>query len=184
MLLLALSLNGAMFAVGIVAGIAAKSSGLIADSLDMLADAGAYWIALVAIRRGEIFKVRAATISGTLLFLLGMGVLSDAIHRGLLRSSPQSGVMLAVATLSLIVNSTVLYLLGRFRHEAVHMQATWIFTRADVIANIAVILSGLIILLTRFNLVDSIVGAGIGLYVMKEAVEILKKARSALTPRS
>jgi cation diffusion facilitator family transporter len=179
-LMVALSLNAIMFVVGIIAGVIAKSTGLVADSLDMLADAGAYGIALVAIRRGGLFKARAATVSGLMLLVLGLGVLGEAIYRGLLQTSPQTGIMLTVAGLSLAVNSTVLYQLGKFRRRAVHMRATWIFTRADVIANAAVILSALVISLTRLNFVDAIVGAGIGLYVCKEAWEILREARKAL----
>ena len=41
------------------------------------------------------------------------------------------------------------------------------------------ILSGLIIQLTGFRVSDLIVGAAIGLYVIKEAFEILRKAREA-----
>lgn len=179
-LMMALSLNALMFVVGIVAGVIANSTGLIADSLDMLADAGAYGIALVAIRRGNFFKARAATVSGSFLLVLGIGVLGEAVRRALLETSPQSSIMLAVASLSLVVNSTVLYQLGKFRHRAVHMRATWIFTRADVIANLAVILSAVLIAWTRLNVLDSIVGAAIGLYVCKEAFEILRESNAAL----
>lgn len=182
-LVMALSLNALMFVVGIVAGVIAKSTGLIADSLDMLADAGAYGIALVAIRRGILFKARAATVSGSFLLILGIGVLGEAIHRALLQTSPQSSIMLAVASLSLVVNSAVLYQLGKFRHRAVHMRATWIFTRADVIANIAVIVSAVLISWTRWNILDAIVGAAIGLYVCREAWEILRQSHVALDPR-
>lgn len=179
-LMMALSLNALMFVVGIVAGVIANSTGLIADSLDMLADAGAYGIALVAIRRGNFFKARAATVSGSVLLVLGIGVLGEAVRRALLETSPQSSIMLAVASLSLVVNSTVLYQLGKFRHRAVHLRATWIFTRADVIANLAVILSAVLIAWTRLNVLDSIVGAAIGLYVCKEAFEILRESHAAL----
>lgn len=48
-----------------------------------------------------------------------------------------------------------------------------------MIANLAVILSGLTILLTGFRLVDLIVGAVIGLYVSKEGYEIIREAREA-----
>lgn len=178
-LMMALSLNATMFVVGIVAGVLAKSTGLIADSLDMLADAGAYGIALVAIRRGGLFKARAATVSGMVLLALGVGVLGEAVRRGLSRTSPQIVIMLGVAFVSLIVNSTVLYQLGKFRRGSVHMKATWIFTRADVIANIAVILSGAGISLTGWNVLDAMVGAGIGLYVCKEGWEILREARES-----
>lgn len=176
---IALALNTTMFVVGLAAGLVGRSSGLIADSLDMLADAVAYAIALSAFNQGDAFKARAAKLSGALLLALGAGVLADAARRGVTGSAPESGVMIGVASLSLLVNATVLYLLGRFRDREVHVRATWIFTRVDVIANVAVIASGVIIWLTGWRFVDPIVGGGIGLYVIKEALEIMSQAREA-----
>ncbi|MDE1985842.1 MAG: cation transporter [Alphaproteobacteria bacterium] len=177
---IALALNVTMFAVGIVAGIVAQSSGLIADALDMLADASAYAIALMAIKRSGVFKARAATWSGTVLLILGAGVLLDAGRRGLFGSSPQSIVMIAVATMSLLVNATVLYLLSKQQEKKeVHLRATYIFTRADVVANLAVILSGAILLATGYRYVDLAIGAAIGIYVIREALEILGEGREA-----
>lgn len=118
-------------------------------------------------------------MSGSVLLALGIGVLLDAVRRGVVDSSPQSGIMMGVASVSLVVNATVLYLAGKYRDREVHLRATWIFTLVDVIANLAVILSGLTILLTGFRFVDLIVGAAIGLYVIREAFEILREAREA-----
>jgi len=78
---IALALNATMSLVGMAAGLLAQSSGLLADALDMLADASAYAIALVAIVRAAAFKRRAALASGTVLALLGAGVMLDAIRR-------------------------------------------------------------------------------------------------------
>ncbi len=175
----AFGLNATMFVVGLAAGMIAQSSGLIADSLDMLADATAYAIALAAVRRDAQFKARAASLSGVVLLALGVGVLGDAARRGLTGSSPEGTIMIAVATVSLIINATVLRMLDKVRGGGVHLNATWIFTRIDVVANIGVILSGVGIWLTGFRYIDLIVGAAIGVYVVKEAVEILREAREA-----
>jgi cation diffusion facilitator family transporter len=176
---LALVLNATMFLVGVVAGFVGQSSSLIADALDMLADASAYAIALSAIGRGARFKAGAATFSGSLLLLLGGVVLLDVGRRWLVGSAPESLVMMAVAFVSLLVNTTVLRMLGRYREGEVHLRATWIFTRVDVIANIGVLLSGLLVLLTDSRFPDLVVGAAIGIYVVKEAIEILTEAREA-----
>lgn len=117
----------------------------------MLADAAAYAIALLAVSRGARFKTSAARVSGVLLTLLGFGVLADVARRGWLGSEPEGGIMVAVALISLAVNATVLRMLGRVRGQGVHLNATWIFTRVDVIANLGVIVSGLIVLLTPFR---------------------------------
>ena len=87
--------------------------------------------------------------------------------------------MIAVAFVSFLVNVNVLRLLDRYRGGEVHLRAAWIFTRVDVIANIGVMLSGLLVRLTSSRLADLFVGSAIGIYVVKEAIEILSEAREA-----
>jgi len=176
---LALGLNATMFVVGMVAGLIGQSSSLIADALDMLADASAYAIALGAVGRSARFKAGAASLSGGLLLVLGILVLLDVGRRALVGSEPESMVMMAVAFVSLLVNATVLRMLGRYREGEVHLRATWIFTWVDVIANIGVMLSGLLVWLTGARFPDLVMGAAIGIYVAKEAIEILSEAREA-----
>ena len=176
---IALALNAAMFVVEVTSGLLGGSIALVAEGLDNLADASAYAVAMLAIARGALFKARAATLTGALLLLLGLGLLVEVGRRAVYGAEPEGLLMLVVATLSLAMNATVMRMLGRFREGDVHLRATWLFTRADVIANLALIASGLIVLATGFGAIDLIVGAGIGLYVTKEAVEILREARAA-----
>ncbi|HAT4425584.1 cation transporter [Legionella pneumophila serogroup 1] len=172
-LFIALALNFIMFVVGLIAGIIAESTGLIADSLDMLADASAYALGLLAVGRGMRFKTTTAALSGSVLLILGIGVLFDVGRRVIWGSSPISTIIITIACLSLVVNGIVLYLLRRFRDGEIHLRATWIFTRADVVANLGVILSGSLIALTKTRYPDLVVGIAISLYVIKEALEIL-----------
>lgn len=174
-----LVLNATMFVVGAIVGILAQSMGLIADSLDMLADAAAYAIGLAAWARSAIFKARAAQLSGSLLLLLGIVVLLGVIWRFAHGSNPEGAWMIAVAIVSLIVNATVLRLLDRFRRGEVHLRATWLFTRVDVIANVGVILSGVLVLALRSPIPDWVIGAAIAGYVIKEAIGILREAQEA-----
>lgn len=143
----------------------------------MLADATAYAVGLAAVHRGPRFKANAARASGSLLLVLGIGVLLDAGRRALFGEQPEGWIMIAIASIALIVNATVL--LSRQRDPEVHIRATMIFTHVDVIANIAVIVSGVIVLATGFRFVDLLVGAAIGAYVIKESFEILGDAKDA-----
>jgi Co/Zn/Cd efflux system component len=70
----------------------------------------------------------------------------------------------------------VLRHLGKQRKDDVHIRAAWIFTRADVVANAAVIASGIAVILTGIRYFDLAVGAAISVYVAKEALEILADA--------
>ncbi|EHL31326.1 cation diffusion facilitator family transporter [Legionella drancourtii] len=176
-LIIALILNASMFVVGLIAGVLAESTSLLADSLDMLADAAAYSIALYAIGRSQRFKGIAATLSGVLLLVLGTGVLIEVIRRAWLGSFPESTTIITIACISLIVNVNVLRLLKGFRKGEAHLRAAWLFTRADVIINLGVIFSGILVALTKSRYPDLIVGFFVGLYVIKEAYEILGDAR-------
>lgn len=168
-----------MFVIGFVAGIAAESTGLLADSLDGLRTLSLTALRWAALGRSAFFKARAAILSGSLLMLLGVGVLADVTRRGFAGAHPGSTIMLAVATLSLLVNATVLILLRPHRAGEVHLRATWIFTRVDVIANLAVLSAALVVRWTAWDWMDLVVGGLIGIYVTKEAFEILASARRA-----
>ena len=175
---IALGLNAAMAVVGGLAGWIAQSSGLLADALDMLSDATAYAIALFAIGRSALFKVRAATFSGGILLVLGGGVLFEVGRRLIYGAEPLSEWMIGTALLSLVVNLTVLRLLAPMKAGEVHLRATWLFTRADVVANLGVILAGLLVFWLGVPYPDFVIGTLIGLYVIKEAIEILRHAKS------
>jgi len=181
---IALGLNAAMAVIGGLAGWIAQSTGLLADALDMLSDATAYAIALLAIGRSALFKIRAATLSGGILLVLGAGVLFEVGRRLIYGAEPLSGWMIGTAVLSLIVNLTVLRLLAPMKSGEVHLRATWLFTRADVVANVGVIFAGLLILWLGVPYPDYVIGTLIGLYVIKEAVEILRDARSEANNRT
>ena len=123
---IALVLNAAMAVIGGLAGWIAQSTGLLADALDMLADATAYTIALLAIGRSALFKIRAATLSGSILLALGVGVLFEAGRRLIYGAEPLSEWMIGTALLSLVVNLTVLRLLAPMKSGDVHLRATWL----------------------------------------------------------
>jgi cation diffusion facilitator family transporter len=177
-LTIALGLNALMAVVEGAAGWWADSAGLLADALDMLSDAVAYGIGLVAIGRAAVFKRRAAFLSGAFLLILGVGMLAEVYRRFAMGSEPLGIGIVLTAIVALAVNVTVLRLLRPFREGEVHLRATWIFTRADVVANIGVIISGVIVMTTGWRIADLIVGALIGLYVCKEALEIFSSARN------
>jgi cation diffusion facilitator family transporter len=168
-----------MFAIEVSAGLLFNSTGLIADGLDMLSDAAVYAIALVAIGNSLRFKANAAMFSGVALLFLGAGLLWEVVRRIFAGGAPEGIWMMAISIVALTVNIIVLRLLSNQRSDEVHMRAAWIFTRADVVANAAVIASGLAVMATGLRYFDLLVGAAIGAYVIREALEIVAEARQA-----
>lgn len=179
-LMIALWLNAVMFVVQIGSGLVAHSTSLMADGLDMLADALAYAIALFAIDRSDRFKANVAGMSGMLLMMMGASVALDTVLPFMSgEEQPEGHLMMISAALGLVAKIIILRLLSTQVLEEVHMRANWIFTRADVVANLAVILAGLGVMLTGIQMIDLIVGLAIGLYVIRQSVTILVNARAA-----
>jgi Co/Zn/Cd efflux system component len=163
-----------MFVVGIMAGVLARSTALVADSLDMFADASVYAMSLYAVGKSAHYKNRAAFFSGVFQITLAGMVVIDVIRRFVFGSSPESDWMMGIALVALIANSYGLYLLSKHRKGEVHMRASWIFTQNDVIANFSVIVAGLLVTLLNSRFPDLIVGFGIASLVVLGGISIIR----------
>lgn len=175
-----LAINAAMFLAEGVAGWLASSTGLIADSLDMFADAAVYGVSLYAVGRSCAHKAKAAYLSGVMQLALGLGVAAEVVRRLLGESEPRSMIMLSVGAMALIANVACLALLSRQREGEVHMRASWIFSANDVLANLGVILAGALVAVSGSALPDLVIGSIIAAIVLRGGVVIVKDARKEL----
>jgi len=173
-----LVINAVMFVVEIGLGVFAESTALIADSLDMLADAAVYGIGFYAVGRAASEKNRAASISGMLQIALGCVVLLDVSRRFVFGSEPDSLSMMVVGTVALVANVICLKLLLKHRDGEVHMRASWIFSKNDVIANVGIIVSGVIVYLTNMAVADLVIGFVIALIVIRGGLQILADVKA------
>jgi Co/Zn/Cd efflux system component len=176
-LLALLAINAFMFVTELIAGWLAQSTGLIADSLDMLADAAVYGISFYAVGKGVLHQAKAAQISGYLQVILGLGVLFEVVRRLLFGSEPQSILIISIGAVALAANIICLVLISKHRDGGVHMRASWIFSTNDVIANLGVILSGVLVAVIGSRFPDLIVGTIISLLVIRGGIKILEDAK-------
>jgi len=177
-LILLLAINGMMFVAEMIAGIIGDSTALIADSLDMLADATVYAIGLYAVGRSLMAKAKAAHISGIFQVMLGLGVLFDIVRRFIVGSEPEPLMMIVVGIVALIANSICLVLIYKHRQGEVHMRASWIFSKNDVIANLGVIGGGVLVAWLGSPWPDLIIGLVIAAIVVRGGLYIIKDANS------
>lgn len=175
-LIILLGINAFMFFFEITLGIFSESTALIADSLDMLADATVYGIGLYAVGRAARVKIKAAHLSGIFQIILGTLVILDVLRRLIWGSSPESLLIIAVGMLALLANVICLMLISKHREGEVHMRASWIFSKNDVIANIGIIISGGLVYLLNSRLPDLIIGILISILVIRGGYHIIKDA--------
>ena len=173
-----LAINAAMFVLEVVTGILAESTGLIADSLDMLADAVVYGIGLYAVGRAANAKIGAALVSGYFQMALALIVVLDVSRRAVFGSEPEPAYMILIGLVALAANVVCLSLIAKHRDGGVHMRASWIFSKNDVIANVGVVVSGGMVFATGTRWPDLIVGCGIAYIVFRGALAIIADARN------
>lgn len=174
-----LAINGAMFIFELVAGLFGRSTGLIADSLDMFADAAVYGISLYAVGRSMGYKKTAAKFSGYMQVALSIMVMFEVVRRFFEGGEPSVPLMVVISFIALVANVTCLLLISKHRKGAVHMRASWIFSTNDVIANFGVILAAGLVYVTKSPWPDLIVGAIISMVVFSGALKILKLSRAS-----
>ncbi len=175
-----LSINASMFVVEIILGWFAESTALIADSIDMFADAVVYGIGLYVVGRTALAKAKAALVSGYFQSILGILILIDITRRLIHGSEPQSEFMIFTGLVALVANVICLLLIHKHKDGEVHMRASWIFSANDVIANLGVIISGVLVWRLDNRWPDIIIGIVIAAVILRGSLLILKDARNEL----
>ncbi|HHH53718.1 MAG TPA: cation transporter, partial [Bacteroidetes bacterium] len=163
-----LIINFAFFIIEMITGFFSNSMGLVADSLDMLADSFVYGLSLMAVGTTVLRKKKVATISGYFQIFLATIGLIEVIRRFVFSESlPDFKLMIIISIFALIANAVSLYILQQSKSSEAHIKASMIFTSNDVIINIGVIIAGILVLLTGSKYPDLIIGAIVFIIVVR-----------------
>ncbi|WP_421773806.1 cation transporter [Gracilimonas sp.] len=173
-----LAINFLFFTIEMTAGWIINSMGLIADSLDMLADSSVYALSLFAVGAAVARKKKVAKISGYLqMGLASLGFL-EVLRRFLgVGEMPDFHWMIIIASTALVANVFTLWLINKAKSKEAHMQASTIFTSNDIIVNGGVILAGILVYALDSRWPDLLIGAVVFSFVMRGAVRILKLSK-------
>jgi cobalt-zinc-cadmium efflux system protein len=192
----ALALTTAFLVAELVGGILANSLALVADAGHMLSDSAALGLGLFAIwmashphterqtfgfHRAEIL---AALANGALLIGMALFVTWQAVGRLGTAQHIESGLMLAVAILGLAVNLVVMRFLGGHRHENLNVRGAFLHVLGDTLGSVGVIVAGIVIRLTGWTPIDSIVSVVIAILIVISGWSLVRETVSVLLESS
>ncbi|MFN7985462.1 MAG: cation diffusion facilitator family transporter [Vicinamibacterales bacterium] len=175
----------------VVGGVLTGSLALLADAGHMFTDVGGLVLALLAIRltrraptpehsfgyyRAEVL---AAAINAVVLFGISGVVLIEAYRRFSAPPEVQSLPMLAIAVVGLAVNGITLFALHG-QHEGLNVKGAYFEVLSDLITSVGVIVGAGVIAVTGWNVLDPIISAGIGLFIVPRTWLLLSDAVSVL----
>lgn len=182
----ALALTGGFMLAEVIGGIWTGSLALISDAMHMLTDAAALAIALVAIHVGRRpsdllrtygyarFEILAAAFNALLLLAVAFYILYEAWQRLSLPQEIQSGGMLLIAVIGLVVNLISMRLLTSHKDESLNVKGAYLEVWSDMLGSVAVIAGAAIIWFTGWQWVDSLLAVGIGFMVFPRTWVLLK----------
>ena len=175
-LVIAMAVNIIMFGAEFGFGVVARSSAMMADSIDMLGDAIVYGLSLYALNRDGRWQAGAALAKGGLILAFGIGILIETGLKVVQGVTPSSSIMLAVTGIALVANFACLALLWRFRTLNVNMTSTFECSRNDVIANVGVLVAAVLVAWTSNGWPDALAGFVIAILFLRSAVHVLRSA--------
>jgi cobalt-zinc-cadmium efflux system protein len=188
----ALLLSVAIFAVELVAGIAANSVALLADASHVLADsfglaiaAGAVWLANLRTDEDRSFgmyrvEILAAVLSAVLLFAIAAFVIWEGVQRLLQPEDVQSNLMIVVAAVALGVNLIALALLRRGQKASLTMRGAYLEVLGDALGAATVLIAGVVIALTGLHGADGLAAILIGLLILPRTWWLLRDSLDVL----
>jgi len=177
---IALVINAGMFAVEIVAGVAADSRALQADALDFLGDAANYAISLGVAGMALAWRARAALFKAATMLAFGIGVLTSTIWGIATGTAPHAETMGFVGAAALAANVVVALMLYRWRTGDANMRSVWICSRNDAIGNLAVLAAALGVFGTGQGWPDLAVAAIMAGLAIWGSFDVFRQARGEL----
>lgn len=123
--------------------------------------------------------ILAALLNASVMIAVAGFIGFEAIQRFRNPVEVEGGIVAAVAAVGILVNGSIAYILSKNRKD-LNMRSAFIDMAFDALSSLGAVIAGLIMLLTDFRYIDTIVGlliAGLLLYntlkILREAVQIL-----------
>ncbi len=176
------------FIVEVIVGFMSNSLALLSDAAHMLTDVAGQVLALFAIwmaskprnskktygyLRTEIFS---ALINAIVLIFISGYILYEAWQRFQDPPKVAGFSMLIVASIGLIINLISMKILKSGSEESINIKGAFLEVVADMLSSIAVVIAGIIILSTGWLLIDPIISALIGLFILPRTFGLLKES--------
>lgn len=170
-------LNLAYFGVEFAVASLIGSVSLFADSVDFLEDASVNFLIAMALGWNAIWRARVGMALSGILLIPGLATFWTAWQKFMAPLPPAPLPLSLVGAGALAVNLSCAFMLAGFRaHRGSLTRAAFLSARNDALANIAIIMAGVVTAYTFSGWPDLIVGLGIAAINAHAAREVWNAA--------
>ena len=191
-LLFSILLNVIITLAQVIGGIISGSLALISDALHNFSDVLSLTFSLIAhklsrrkasldqtfgLKRAELL---AAFVNASTLVIVAFILIYGAIERLINPHVIESELVIWLALLGIIVNGFSVLLLKKDADHNLNMKSAYLHLLTDMMASVAVLVGGLLMLFYKIYWIDSILTLLIAIYLIVVGIDLLKKATKML----
>lgn len=181
-------LNAIYVVVEAVFGFFSDSMGLLSDAGHNLSDILSLVIALIAFRVSHNkptarftygFKratVNASVVNAIILYVAVALILVESIDKLIHPVEVDGGTVAWVAGVGVIVNGLTAWLFMKDRHKDLNVRGAFLHMAADALVSVGVVISGIVIACTGWEVIDPIVGIVIALLIAVGSYKMLRES--------
>lgn len=171
-------LNFGYFFVEFAAAIAIGSASLFADSADFLEDTAINMLVFFAVAWSAARRRKAGSVLAALILIPAIAAIVTVVLKIMNPEPPSPEGLTGVAVGALVINLICAVILLRLRNEGSSLATgAWLAARNDALANVLIIVAGLLTFVWATAWFDIIVGAIIAAVNLSAAKEVWEEAR-------
>lgn len=190
--MISILLNIIITAAQVVGGLISGSLSLLSDALHNFSDVLSLIISFIAnklsskeasvsktfgYKRAEII---AAFINAASLIVIAVLLIKEAVHRFLNPQTIDSTLVIWLAVLAIIGNGFSVLLMKADSKTNMNMRSAYLHLFTDMLASVAVLIGGLLMKYYQLYWVDSVLTAGIAIYLIVVGYDLLKSSFNVL----
>ena len=182
---ISIALNLAFVLVESGVGLWNRSLGLLSDAGHNLSDVFSLILALIAFRLAASkstpkftygYKKGSILISllNAVILLVAVGaILVEIIHKLRNPSALDGGAIAWTAGVGIVINGLTAFLLMRHQKNDINTRGAFLHMAADTLVSVGVVISGIVIALTGWTVIDPIIGIVIAVVILISTWELL-----------
>lgn len=179
-LYICLALNLIFVAVEAVAAWMSNSAGLLSDAGHNLSDALGLLLSLVAIylNRSDSGKSQSVsryiTLANGLMLLVAIAlIVYESIDKITHPQVINAKAVIGVSTAAIFVNGLTAWLLMRGQGGDLNIKAAYLHAATDALVSVSVVISGIIISTTGWNMIDPLLSLAVSLFIAVPTIKLI-----------
>lgn len=186
--IVAVALNLAFVVVEVIAGLVGHSLGLLSDAGHNLSDVFSLLLAMVALKLASSHATRRFTygyrkasvlisLLNAIILLVAVGAIMVESVRKFMHPSDVNGTLIIwTAAVGIVINGLTAWVLSRQQQHDINTRGAFLHMLADTLVSVGVVVSGVVINLTGWTIVDPIIGLVIAVVILVSTWSLLSES--------